>query len=131
MIRLMWKARQGLLGKVINRVFKEGMPEQWKASSTILIPKANKASYTIATSGRPIQLQSILAKLMEWIITDRLTSLNLLPDNMYGGRKRNGSTDAIQALDTVVTSNKHRNVGLTALDVEVGFEHISKNNTLR
>jgi len=129
MISLMSKTKQGLLHKVINGVFKAGMPEQLKASSTILIPKANKSSYTIAQSWRPIQLQLILAKLMERIITDRLTNLNLLPDNMYGVRKGNGTTDAIQALDIFVTNNKHRNVCLTALDVEGGFDHLELDRT--
>jgi len=60
-----------------------------------LIPKAKKASYTTAKSWRPIQLRSILAKVIARIITDRLANLNLLPKNMYGGRKNHGTTDAI------------------------------------
>ena len=66
---------------------------------------------------------------MERIITDRRTNLNLLPDNRYGGRKRNGTTDAIQALHTLVTNNKHRNVCLTTLDVEGGFDHLELDRT--
>ena len=114
---------------MISRVFREGMPDSWKTSCTILIPKAKKASYTVAKSWRPIQLQWILAKVMERIITERLANLNLLPDNMFGGRKKNGTTDAIQALDTFVGNNKHRNIALTALDIEGGFDHLNLDRT--
>jgi len=129
MLRTLWKLKPDLLRKIINQVYKEGMPNSWKTSSTILIPKANKPSYTTAKSWRPIQLQSILAKIMERIITNKLTNLDLLPDNMYGGRKNYGTTDAIQALDTFVESNKDRNVCITALDVEGGFDNLDLNRT--
>jgi len=106
------------------------MPDSWKRSSTILIvPKANKPSYTIAKSWRPIQLQLILAKTMERIITNKLTNLNLLPDNMYGGRKNYGTRDAIRALDTFVESNRNRNICITALDVEGGFDNLDLDRT--
>jgi len=39
---------------------------------------------------------------------------------MFGGRKSNGTTDAIQALNHFVEKNKGRNICLTALDVEGG-----------
>jgi len=118
-----------MFSKMINQFIKNGMPEQWKTSFTILIPKAKKASYTIAKSWRPIQLQSILAKLMEGIITLGLANLKILPDNMYGGRKSYGTTDAIQALDTFVNNNKHRNICLTTQDVEGGFDHLRLSRT--
>jgi len=129
MLRTLWRLRPDLFQKIINQVYKEGMPNSWKTSSTILIPKANKPTYTTAKSWRPIQLQSILAKVMERIITSKLTSLDLLPDNMYGGRKNYGTTDAIQALDTFIESNKDQNVCITALDVEGGFDNLDLNRT--
>jgi len=43
---------------------------------------------------------------------------------MYGGRKKNGTTDAIQALDTVVSSGSHPHVCITTLDIEGGFDHL-------
>ena len=129
LLRLLWKLKPDLLRKTMNRVYREGMPNSWKISSTILIPKANKPSYTMAKSWRPIQLQSILAKIMERIITNKLTNLNLLPHNMYGGRKNYNTTDAIQAGDTFVESNKNRNVCITALDVEGGFDNLDLDRT--
>jgi len=122
LLRLLWKTKKEMFSKVINQVFKNRMPESWKNSSTILIPKAKKPSYMIAKSWRPIQLQSILGKLIERIVTLRLVNLKLLPDNMYGGRKRYGMMDMIQALDTFVNNNKHRNICLTVLDVAGGFD---------
>ena len=129
MLRTLWRLRPDLLRKIINRVYKEGMPNSWETSFMILIPKANKPSYTTAKSWRPIQLQSILAKVMERSITSKLTSPDLLPHNMYGGRKNYGTTDAIQALDTFIESNKDRNVCIRALDVEGGFDNVDLNRT--
>jgi len=131
LIRLLRWTKQKLYLEVTNRVLKEGMPKSWKTSSTILILKAKKAFkfYTVAKSWRPIQLQSILAKVMERIITDKLANHRLLPENMHGGRKNYGTTDAIQALDTFIADNKHRNVVFTALNVEGGFNHLNLDRT--
>lgn len=57
--------REDLFLATMNRAWRQGIPECWKASNTILIPKARKATYTAAKSRRPIQLQSILAKILE------------------------------------------------------------------
>jgi len=54
LLRLLWKTKKEMFSQVINRVFKNGMPESWINCSTILIPKAKKASYTIAKSWRPL-----------------------------------------------------------------------------
>jgi len=129
LLRLLWKTKKEMFSKVINQFFKNRMPEPWKTSFTIVIPKAQKASYIIAKSWRPIQLQSILAKLMERIIALGLAKLKLLPDNMYGGRKSYGTTDAIQPLDTFLNNTKHRNICLTTLDVEGGFDHLRLSRT--
>ena len=82
----------------MNGAWTQGIPDTWKASNTILIPKAKKATYTVAKSLRPIQLQSIRAKVLERAGVQRIADLGLLEGNMYGGRKQNGTTDAIQAV---------------------------------
>ena len=108
----------------MNRALLEGIPASWKTSDTILIPKARKVSYTDAKSWRPIQLQSILAKVLERVIVARLVRLDLLTPNMFGGRKRLGTTDAIQALDNFVQTHHGYNICLSALDIEGGFDHL-------
>lgn len=129
LVRLLWNIKQKLYLEVTNRVLKKGMLKSWKTSSTILIPKAKMAFYTVGKSWRPIQLQLILAKVMERIITNQLTMLRLLRANMYSGRKNQRTTNAIKALNNCVTDNKPRNDVFTALDVEGGFDHLNLNRT--
>jgi len=125
--RLVWefrKTNEGLFLATMKRALQEGIPAGWKTSDTILIPKARKETYTNAKSWRPIQLQLILAKVLERVIVARLATLNLLTNNMFGGRKKSGTTDAIQALDDFVQTQPGYKICLSALEVEGGFDHL-------
>jgi len=128
-IRELRKAKENLFLKMMNKAYAEGIPDSWKTSTTILIRKAIKDSYRQAKSWRLIQLQSILSKILERVIVAKLSDHRLLSPRMFGGRKSNGTTDAIQALNDFVVKNKGRNVCLTALDVEGGFDHLDLNRT--
>ena len=125
MVREFRKSNDKLFLATMNRALLEGIPDVWKTSDTILIPKARKESYSDAKSWRPIQLQSILAKVLERVIVTRLAKLDLLEANMFGGRKKSGTTDAIQALDDFVQSHHGYNICLSALDIEGGFDHLN------
>jgi len=129
MIREFRRLREKLFMATMNQAWTQGIPPSWKSSSTILIPKLNKPAYTIAKSWRPIQLQSILAKVLERAVVDRIARLDILPDNMYGGRKRFGTTDAIQKLNDIVMNNPKGHTCFTALDIEGGFDHLDLEKT--
>ena len=118
------QSREDLFLAMMNRAWRHGIPASWKASNTILIPKARKPTYTVAKSWRPIQLQSILAKILERAAVQRLADLGLLEANMYGGRKKSGTTDAIQALNDAVTNEYAPYTCLTTLDIEGGFDNL-------
>jgi len=124
LVREFRKSNEKLFLATMNRALLEGIPASWKNSDTILIPKARKESYTVAKSWRPIQLQSILAKILERVIVARLAKLDLLTPNMFGGRKKSGTTDAIQTLDDFVQAHHGYNICLSALDIEGGFDHL-------
>ena len=57
-------------------------------------------------------------------MVQRIADLGLLEPNMYGGRKKNGTTDAIQALNDAVTNEYAPYTCLTTLDIEGGFDHL-------
>jgi len=128
-IRELRKAKENLFLNMMNRAYTQGIPDSWKTSTTILIRKAKKASYKPAKSGRPILLQSILSKILESVIVAKLAELWLLNPRMFRGRKANSTTDAILALNDFVEKNKGRNICLTALDVEGGFDHLNLSPT--
>jgi len=123
-VREFRRLREKLFMATMNQAWTQGIPSSWKSSSTVLIPKLNKPAYTIAKSWRPIQLQSILAKVLERAVVDRIARLDILPDNMDGGRKRFGTTDAIQKLNDIVTNDSKDHTCFTALHIEGGFDHL-------
>jgi len=129
MIREFRWLREKLFMATMNQAWTQGIQSSQKSSSTILIPKLNKPAYTIAKSWRPIQLQSILAKVLERAVVDRIARLDILPDNMYGGRKRFGTTDAIQKLNDIATNNTKDHTCFTALDIEGQFDHLDLEKT--
>ena len=114
---------------MMNEAWKHGVPTTWKTSRTILIPKAKRETYNVAKSWRPIQLQSILAKVLERVAAIKIGRLDILCDNMYGGRKKAGTTDAIQNLLDFVDEHEGYNISLTALDIEAGFDRLDMNAT--
>lgn len=123
-VKVLRKENEKLFTDMMNRAWQEGIPNTWKESTTILIPKAKKSTYTKAKNWRPIQLQSILAKVLERAVAIKLSELDILPPNMYGRRSKNGTTDAIQALDNMMATTKLKYTCLTALDIEGGFNHL-------
>jgi hypothetical protein len=81
-------------------------PTPWKCAVTAIIPKAGKDDYTDPNSYRPIALLSGLGKIFELMITQRITAWaeknNILADGHLGGRKGEGTEDALVLLDTWV-----------------------------
>ena len=124
LIKELCRLREDLFLRMMNKAWTQGIPDTCKASNTILIPKAKKVTYTVAKSWRPIQLQSILAKILESAVVQRIADLGLLENIMYGGRKQNRTTDAIQALKDTITNNSGSYTCLIALDIEGGFDHL-------
>ena len=120
---------QNLFLNMMNRAWREGIPTTWKTSRTILIPKAKKETYNVAKSWRPIQLQSILAKVLERVVAIKIGQLDILSGNMFGGRKGAGTTDAIQSLMDFVNEHEGYNISLTALDIEAGFDRLNMDRT--
>jgi len=129
MVREFRRSNEKLFLTTMKRALLEGIPVSWKTSDTILIPKARKESYISAKSWRPIQLQLILAKVLERVIVTRLARLDLLTPSMFGGRKKSGTTDAIQALDDFVQNHRGHNICLSSLDIEGGFDHLNLDMT--
>ena len=93
------------------------LPSSWKHSLLVPIPKPGNNGY------RPISLLSCLSKVMEILILNRLTHCaKPLHKNSMGFKKGSGTTDAVAALVTDLTS--HREKGTTAIfiDLEKAFE---------
>ena len=57
--------------------------------------------------------------------------MDILNENMFGGRKRVGTTDAIQNLMDFISEHKDHNISLTALDIEAGFDRLDMDRTCK
>ena len=104
--------------RLFNKSFSLGtLPSSWKHSLLVPIPKPGNNGY------RPFSLLSCLSKVMEILILNRLTHCaKPLHKNSMGFKKGSGTTDAVVALVTDLTS--HREKGTTAIfiDLEKAFE---------
>lgn len=88
---------------VFNACFKIGYcPHHFKKSVTVVLRKPNKDDYTKAKSYRPVALLNTLGKVLEAILTKRLSYLatehTLLPRTHMGGRKGTSTNHACHYL---------------------------------
>ncbi|KAF5634256.1 hypothetical protein F52700_5978 [Fusarium sp. NRRL 52700] len=80
-------------------------PEAFKTAITAMLPKSGKDSYDSVNSWRPIALLSVLGKLYEKILAERLKKFvvdyDLLPETQYGAPGKS-TTHAIQSMIGVI-----------------------------
>ena len=81
----------------------------FKTSTSIIIPKSNKASYNTPKTFRPIILLNTLGKLIEKVISKRLQfqalSKNVIHPCQLGGLKQWSTTDTSIALTHLIYVN--------------------------
>ena len=110
-------------------------PKDWQHSIIIPIPKPNK-DLSEPSSYRPISLTSTLCKLMEKIITERLTwhleTNHLIDKNQCGFRKGHSTIDHIVKLQDTINSSLrvgHHTLAIF-IDFEKAFDMVWKNGLL-
>ena len=114
------------------------VPEAFNETTTAILRKERKDDYTLPGSYRPIALENSLAKLVEKVVVDRITSAveeyNLLPWNQMGARKRRSTLSAIDLLTSCVqTAWKARPgciVSMLSLDISGAFPSVSHERLL-
>ena len=83
-------------------LFSGHCPVHFRESKTVAIRKPGKDDYSDPKSYRPIALLSTIGKVLEGIIAACLSelaeTLNLLPENHYGGRRGRSTEMAIHAM---------------------------------
>ncbi|CAH2097448.1 unnamed protein product [Euphydryas editha] len=115
---------------IFNLIYSSGIvPDSWKTHIIIPILKPNKDPRN-PTSYRPIALSSVMAKIMEHLIKNRLEwiieSRGLLSKFQFGFRKGMGSLDSLSILTTDVwrafSSGKH--VIGAFLDISSAYDNV-------
>ena len=98
--------------------------------------KPNKPDYSAPKAYRPVSLMECTGKLLEKVITKRITNdialyPDILPNNQFGSRPQHCTTDAALALihriQATRTSGYH--AALILFDISGFFDHIDANRT--
>lgn len=115
----------------VNKCFGKGrFLSEWKNGRLVLIPKAGKDK---KKSWRPICILSNWAKLMEYIIKDRVLSKIANAENQFGFRKQRSTTDAMMEINNcwgrARAGGKH--CLLVTLDVKNAFNSLRWNSIRR
>ena len=121
---------------LINSIWEEGLlPKQWKHAVVIPILKAGKNG-SDPCSYRPISLTSVLCKIMERMVTERLVyfleSNGIFSNDQNGFRHGRSTMESVLMLDHDIKKalgNKESVVGVF-LDVEKAYDSLWKDGLL-
>jgi hypothetical protein len=82
------------------------LPTQWKIAKIIPLKKPGKPNYGIAKAWRPISLLYTLGKILEVVITERISyvaeTYGLLLTNHFGARKKRLVEQALTLLQEYI-----------------------------
>ncbi|XP_077548005.1 uncharacterized protein LOC144160658 [Haemaphysalis longicornis] len=118
-----------------NKCWRSGkLPEQWKKSKTILMPKPGKLLST--DNLRPITLTSHVGKAMEHVLHNRwqeyLEGEKLYVEIIIGFRQYLSTQDAmIQIRHQIIDDQTRENKAILGLDLESAFDKVTHAAVLR
>ena len=130
LIKWAFDADQGALTHVYNLSLFTGI-HVWKQAAVVPVAKPQKPDYSMAKAYRPVSLLECTGKLMEKIVTRRISNEianvpDMLPNNQFGSRPQHSTVDA--AITLVHRIQAARQAGyhaaLILFDVSRFFDHI-------
>ena len=108
----------------------------WKHATIVPVPKPNKPDYSAPKAYRPVSLMECSGKLLEKVITKRITNdislhPNILPNNQFGSRPQHCTTDAALTLTHRIQATRKAgfHAALILFDISGFFDHIDANRT--
>ena len=116
---------------IMNKIWdEEKVPTEWLLAITPIHKQGNK---NITNNYRPISLTSVVGKLFEKIITDRITEWveerGLLVEEQGGFRKGRGCMDQIWTLNEIVQSRreKRKHTYMAFIDFTKAYDMVWRN----
>jgi hypothetical protein len=106
--------------------------EPWLHSTTVVLRKPRKPSYTTLKAYRPIGLLDTMGKLFSTLIADDLSFLSesqgLLPAHQFGGRRARMTTDSIHLVTYNIKQawRRKKNAAALYLDIQGAFPNTVK-----
>jgi hypothetical protein len=127
-----WEANAECITDLFEACLKAGHhPRRWKEAVVCVIPKPNRADYTLAKNFRPIALLECLGKLLEKVVAKLIYSEidkhQIVPTNQFGGRNASSTLDAGLALVHDIQSAHQAGLhcGLLLFDIQGFFDNIN------
>jgi hypothetical protein len=134
----LWSAAKERVLHLFHTSLSEGrLPDQWRAAKIIPLKKPGKDDYKKAKSWRPISLLSMLDKILEAVVADRISyaaeTYGLLPTNHFGARKRRSAEQALLLFQEQVYKawRNRKVVSLVSFDVKGAYNGVSKDRLLQ
>ncbi|KAJ0132998.1 C2H2 type master regulator of conidiophore development brlA [Fusarium oxysporum f. sp. albedinis] len=113
------------------------LPDQWRSAKIIPLKKPGKDDYEKAKAWRPISLLSTLGKILEAVVTDRISyaveTYGLLPTSHFGARKRRSAEQALLLFQEQVYKawRNRKVVSLVSFDVKGAYNGVFKDRLLQ
>lgn len=124
LIKLALPSISDYLVRIFNTCLKLAyFPKMWKTATTVILRKQDKPDYSDPGAYRPIALLSCLGKVLETIISRRLTywaeKANVIAPGHMGGRRFRSTEDAGISLVTWIKIKWRRGLIVTGLFLDV------------
>lgn len=127
-----WEADASRIDNLITACLKAGHhPRLWKEAIVCVIPKPNRADYTLAKNFRPISLLECLGKLLEKVVAKLIykdmSKHALVPNTQFGGRNASSTLDAGLTLLHDIQSAHQAGLrsGILLFDIQGFFDNIN------
>ena len=139
MLKVLPPEYASILARAISTRLVRGIfPISFKKSTIIIFRKEGKKDYSLPGSYRPIALENTLAKVLEKVIANRLSSAAeehaLLPWNQMGARKNRSTLSVIGLLTSYVQTAWRARPGcvvsMLSLDLAGAFPNTSHDRLL-
>jgi hypothetical protein len=128
-----WPAVKHHVVAIFCTSLQEGtLPSQWRHAKIIPLKKPGKENYTVAKAWRPISLLTILGKILESVIVERIShtveTYGLLPTNYFGAHKQQSAEQALILLQEQIYNawQGRKIVSLVSFDVKGAYNGVCK-----
>lgn len=128
-LRKVWTVNSDILINLYNNCFQNGsFPTAWKTAKLKLILKNNEKDPTLINSYRPISLLSVVGKVYERVIVQRLGNLYIQKGmdnkNQFGFKKNRSTDDAIQRVIDKIKSCNNKYAVAVCIDISGAFDNL-------
>lgn len=123
-LKQVWEVVKEDILNIIRSSYNEGIfPKEWKRARLTMFHKGNNKSKEIPSSYRPICLISVLGKIYERVILNRITKAveEELSEEQYGFRKGRSTEKAVDTVMSIIKTSEKEYVLAILIDIKNAF----------